>query len=284
MNRNDRITAGDLCKRIAAVHAPPEWACFFEVANSTGSNVRRYADAVAMSLWPSRGLTLRGFEVKVSRQDLKKEAADPMKAETVAKYCDEWWVVAPPDLVRDVDLELPPAWGLMVAKEKGGLRVARAATMTEAAPISRGFLASILRRAQGMVAKENEGWVRRENIQDEINKAIEHGKTLAPIEAGIVKRDFGHLQKRVEDFKIGTGIDLTDPFNWRVDVARISHCYRLGSALDGEYHGGSIRNMVDSLRCVEKGAKDMLKSLADIESKDEQSRVVPTVVEEEVAR
>lgn len=40
----------------------PEWAIFFEVGDGTGSAQRRWADAVAMNMYPSRGL-----EIQVSK-------------------------------------------------------------------------------------------------------------------------------------------------------------------------------------------------------------------------
>ena len=33
----------------------------------------RYADAIAMNLWPSRGLAVHGFEIKISRGDWQRE-------------------------------------------------------------------------------------------------------------------------------------------------------------------------------------------------------------------
>jgi len=45
-----------------------EYACLPQVRNATGySSVIRTADAIAMSLWPSRGLDLHGFEFKSLR-------------------------------------------------------------------------------------------------------------------------------------------------------------------------------------------------------------------------
>ena len=97
---------------LRARYCAPEHALFFEVANGTGSNIRRYADAVAMNLFPSRGLTLSGFEVKVSKHDWRRELKSPHKAEEgIFKYCDHWWVVAPSGIVgKD---ELPSTWGLL---------------------------------------------------------------------------------------------------------------------------------------------------------------------------
>src|SRR5438876_1169784 len=71
------------------------------------------ADALAMSLWPSRGLELHGFEIKASRADWRTELRNPETADEIATRCDRWWIVAgSADIVTDG--ELPPTWGLLV--------------------------------------------------------------------------------------------------------------------------------------------------------------------------
>lgn len=126
-------------------YAAPEWALLFEVGDATGARHTRFADALAMSLWPSRGLTLHGMEIKVSRSDWKRERANPEKAETIAAYCDYWSLVTAKGVVLDPD-EIPPAWGWL---EFDGVKFVRRRdeTRTEAQPISRAFLAALLRRA-----------------------------------------------------------------------------------------------------------------------------------------
>lgn len=123
----------------------PEYALFFEVANGTGSNIRRYADALAMSLFPSRGLTIAGFEIKVSRNDWRRELRNPHKAEEgIFKFCDFWWIVAPAGVVEKSDL--PPTWGLLELGEKK-LRQAVDAPRLKPTPMTRNFIAAVLRRA-----------------------------------------------------------------------------------------------------------------------------------------
>lgn len=125
-------------------YAPPAYAFLEQVANGTGSNGSRWSDALAMSLYPSRGLDLIGFEVKVSRTDWQKELAEPAKAEAVAKYCNQWMLVAgDASIVREH--ELPAPWGLMVFSN-GKLRVVKGPKRLEAQPIDRKFLAALLRR------------------------------------------------------------------------------------------------------------------------------------------
>lgn len=142
-----KINSADIRKAMHARWAAPEYAIMWEVGEGTGSNSGRYADAVIMSLWPSRGLELHRIEIKVSRSDWKREAADPEKAEAVAKYCDRWYVHTPKGLIADIS-EVPPAWGIREFDGRQWTTLKEAST-TEAAPITRKFLAAMLRRADG---------------------------------------------------------------------------------------------------------------------------------------
>lgn len=214
---------------LAKAHSAPEWACFFEVSNTTGFAATRRADAVAMALWPSRGLTIRGFEIKRSRGDLKREHDDPSKAEAVAQYCDEWYLVTPPKLVADIGTQLPAAWGLMEADpETGKLRTVRAAKALEAKPISRGFLAAMLRRAAETVASENSGWVRKAEIESKIAEAYLKGKDDAPTHAKHTLLELERVRKILRDFEEQTGIDI---LGWKYDPKRIGHAVRIGELL-----------------------------------------------------
>lgn len=124
----------------------PEFALLPQVRNATGyARTTRTADAIAMSLWPSRGLELHGFEIKSARHDWIREVRDPAKAEEIASRCDRWWVVAgAEDLVQPG--ELPPTWGLLV-RRGNALAVAVEAPKLDSAPIDRPFLAALLRKA-----------------------------------------------------------------------------------------------------------------------------------------
>jgi len=115
------VNAGIVVKALAAKYTAPEYAFLTEVRNSVGFQKKiRTADAMAMSLWPSRGLYMTGFEVKVSRADWKKELESPEKAEELARFC-KLWFVACPDKMIDKD-EVPPGWGLIYVREDGSLK------------------------------------------------------------------------------------------------------------------------------------------------------------------
>lgn len=155
----------------------PEWVVLTEVADRPGG-AARYADAIAFNLWPSRGLAIHGFEVKVSRSDWLRELKDPAKAERIQSYCDYWWIAAPEDVVQDG--ELPDGWGLMVPNKGSRLRVVTRADKTDAKAIDRPFAASALRRAfqQSPVKASHDAALsaaRREG-QEEAKRTIEELK------------------------------------------------------------------------------------------------------------
>lgn len=93
-------------------HEGPAWVVVPEVPNGTGSNVSRRADAIALGLWPSRGYEIHGYEVKVSRGDVRKELNDPSKADAVGRFCDYWWLVVE-DLSIIDGLVVPSTWGIL---------------------------------------------------------------------------------------------------------------------------------------------------------------------------
>lgn len=140
------MTADDLFERIRKHYAAPEWAVFAQV-RSSASNApgTRVADAIAFNLWPSRGMPVHGFEIKVSRRDWLRELKSPHKADEVAAYCDYWTlVVSDPAFVKDG--ELPETWGLFVPGGTGLTEVV-APERTASRDMDRPFVAALLRRA-----------------------------------------------------------------------------------------------------------------------------------------
>jgi len=174
---SDKITTAAINNALRVKYAAPRWALLFNVADATGMVQGRWADAIAMSVWPSQGLELHGMEVKASRGDWLRERAKPEKAEAIATYCDHWWLIAAKDVAKDD--EIPPAWGWI---EWNGDRLVtrRQSTKTDAAPMTRGFLASLLRRAakadEDLVgaAIEAEKKQREERFADRVAREVEH--------------------------------------------------------------------------------------------------------------
>lgn len=126
-------------------YAAPECAILFEVRNQTGySREVRSADAIAMSLYPSRGLSITGFEIKRSRGDWMTELKKPDKSSAIQRYCYYWYVAVSDETIVQKG-ELPPTWGLLVPWGKTKLKCRIEAPKLTPEPISRHFLASLMR-------------------------------------------------------------------------------------------------------------------------------------------
>jgi len=87
------VTAAEILVSLQERFCGPQYAFLPAVRDRTGMGASRTADAMAMSLWPSRGLELFGFEIKVSRMDWLRELKAPEKSEELFGYCDRWYVV-----------------------------------------------------------------------------------------------------------------------------------------------------------------------------------------------
>lgn len=159
-------------------HAPkerggngPEWAFVEHVRNAAGFDAKRTIDAMALGLWPSRGMELHGYEVKVSRADFRREIADPAKMDAFAHVLDRFWIAAPRGVVP-VN-ELPSTWGLLEVADDGvsiRQKVAAPLLTEERAAIPRTLLVPLM-RAAGAIVKS-----RPEDIENEYKRGFAEGK------------------------------------------------------------------------------------------------------------
>lgn len=198
-------TAGECVAALARRYRAPEYALFEQVGNGTGFVANRWADAMAMSLWPSRGLDLIGFEVKVHRNDWLRELRNPSKAEDIASGCDFWFVVAgDADTVRQE--ELPAPWGLLVLESRGLVQRKPAERRTPQPPLDRPMVAAILRRA-------SEGMVPKSSIQAQLDSQFEagreQGKRLASSDETHARRELEGLRESVREFERVSGVKLS---------------------------------------------------------------------------
>jgi hypothetical protein len=212
-----KVDAGRVMAALVKRYRAPEWALFEQVGNGTGFSGNRWADAMAMSLWPSRGLDLFGFEVKVYRNDWLRELRNPSKAEEVATYCDFWNVVAGgPGIVEKS--EVPALWGLMELRGGKLLTVKPAERRTPAVDLDRPLVAAILRRA-------TEGMVPRSSIEALIHSAhaegIETGKARAEGTNGLeaAQREATNLRATIEAFEKESGVTMSQYAGGRIGRA-----------------------------------------------------------------
>ncbi len=196
-----KVTAADVRALLRVRYAAPEWALLFEVSDTTGAAKSRSADAVAMSLWPSRGLELHGFEIKVTRGDWLREKKAPEKAEAIARFCDRWWVVAPAEVV--LDGELPVGWGLLVAQGSKLVRRHEAPLLDEVQPVSRAFLAALMRRAHETTSAP-------EDVKAEILRQVEatrvREKSAARQAYAAMEQRVAAQEKAIAEFEAASGV------------------------------------------------------------------------------
>jgi hypothetical protein len=104
------VTARELKDRLYGRHPggvfpqPGAWTCIEEW---------RAIDLLAWSAWSSEGGYRRvGYEVKVSRADLRRELLDPLKRARNVKWCNEFYLAVPAGLLTDEELAWEePEWG-----------------------------------------------------------------------------------------------------------------------------------------------------------------------------
>lgn len=209
--RSKNYTEADLFTLLRKRHPAPAWSTLPQVPDATGMRATRYADAISMSLWPSRGLELHGFEIKCNRSDWTKELKTPQKAEAVASYCHRWWIVAPSTKIVPLE-EVPPRWGLLVVSGKG-LKQAKEAELLEPRPLNYEFLAALLRRAdenrKGLPTNFDAGSMVPANaIKQELEEAYKRGKNSGYAKAERERGNQDQLAKSVADFEERSGIKI----------------------------------------------------------------------------
>jgi hypothetical protein len=219
--------AHQLVAQLREKYPPGAYALFEQVARGTGFHANRHADAVMMSLWPSRGLELTGFEVKCYRGDWKRELADPEKADEIAAFMDRWFIVAAGDGIVDKG-ELPATWGLLVSDGKK-LKVVKEARALEPKPLSRSFLAALLRRASEGEAAALAAEFARGREDGIANGPAEHQRRMKALEDRV---EFH--KKKLAEFEAASGVKVDDWNAGRIGEAVkvvMSEYYRAPEAL-----------------------------------------------------
>lgn len=200
----------DLVALIRRRHEGPGWQVFTELANGTGGRAKRRADALAMAMWPSLGYEVHGYEIKISRGDVRRELQDVAKSDAVGKYCDFWWLVISDPTIID-GLIVPAGWGILTPRDRV-LRVVRPAKKRKALALDRTFVAAMIRSAISH-------WVPRETHNAEIKRAVENERAHGGDET---KRDLERLRRMVADFEATSGITIS---GWR-------HAATVGKAVE----------------------------------------------------
>jgi len=203
------FTAQDIEDLLSNRFCAPAWAFIPQVRNGTGFlNSARTADALAMSLWPSRGLHLNGFEIKINRGDWLSELKNPAKAEAIAQFCDFFWVVSPKDIIKLE--EIPQNWGWLVPFGKS-VKAMKPPIQMKSEVIDKLFLAAILRRAQETIAPAAK-------IEAARKKGKAEGEKEADRAFKYSKERHAELKQRIFDFQKKSGVNID---SWQLgDIAK----------------------------------------------------------------
>ena len=205
-----KVTSSDIRVALEKRYCAPEWCLMHEVANGTGFTGKRYADCIAMDLFPSRGLAIHGLEIKVSRSDLSNELKNPDKADEIAQYCDLWYIVTPKGLTDGMELPLP--WGVIELHETGLLREKKRAKPLDAKPLTRSFIAALARRISQLdaasISQLAEERIRpeRERIEQQV-KELREERDKYP--HGMLDR-YTELEEGVERLEKALGFSIRD--------------------------------------------------------------------------
>jgi hypothetical protein len=244
MTSDDKIHAA-----LARRFGPPWYAFFGEVRNCTGFAKRtiRTADAIAMSLYKSRGIDLYGFEIKVDRGDFLHEMKKPEKAEEIAQHCDFWFLVTGDAAVASPD-ELPRPWGLMLV-EGGKVKIRKKAErlQPEGSPVARTFVASLLQRASKASPERK---ALEQARQEGVEEAFEQARNTAAYDFNRLKEEADDLKRRVKEFEKASGVSIAN----RWDVGDVGQAVRI------------VREMLLSPVRMVNQAQYVLMKIADVRS------------------
>lgn len=208
----DAWSEAKIIELLSTRYSGQEWAFIRKVPNGTGMAMSRTADAIAMGLWPSKGLHLHGHEIKCSRSDWLREIQDVTKAEAFAQYCHFWWIVAPKGVVELP--ELPANWGLIIPTGTS-LRVKRPATCREPKVIDHAFLAGLLRAACRCGVDAELKAAAKGEYERGYQAAQEHQKSGRRAEASVAEQELRTLRKQVAEFNEASGLQFPEWFGAR---------------------------------------------------------------------
>lgn len=202
-------------------------ALLWEVREGTGATRGRSMDALSMSLWPSRGLHMTGYELKSSRSDWQRELKKPDKAQWAYDFCHYWYLVVSDERIVQPG-ELPATWGLIGPKGRG-MGVLKESPFNDAAESpTPAFIASLLRSSLGHSPSKQE-------LAAQYEKGHAAGKTEGERQARYGKEAHKKLQDVVREFQNASGLQLpTSLHGWRQEESAKTLGEAVRKVLDGD--------------------------------------------------
>lgn len=227
-----------------------EYALMQEVSDKAGHGRSRSADYMVMNLWPSRGLSLHGIELKSFRSDWLGELKNPKKAENIFQYCDYFWLLTSEESIAKLE-EIPANWGWLSVKSSR-IHVKKEAPKLSPLPITRSFLAAMLKRAC-----DKTEFVHVDSIEDEINKAREENSINQERKMKDLVEELAQIKDSISKFQKASGIyNLSFSDRWSDGDPT-----KIGEAVKFLEKGGAKGIKEDLLR-LEESAKRVLEGIS----------------------
>ena len=218
------LDAQELLALLKVRYPAPSWALIPQVGDRTGG-WSRCADAIGVSCWPSLGLAVHGFEIKSYRGDWLREVKNGEKSQALFRFCDYWWIVAGNDQIVQPG-ELPPTWGLLVAKG-GKLHVAHGAPPLTPEPLTKTFIASVLRESLEIVTPDSKLKEARDEGKAEGRK---EGTEEGRYRRESAEKELANLRGAIAVFEKAAGVKFTEVSSYwdgKDDAERFGHAMRL---------------------------------------------------------
>lgn len=242
------MNAIDIERLLSIRYSSPAYAFFTQVRNQTGfSNTKdgvRSADGLALSLYPSRGLNLHGFEIKVYKSDWKKELKSPEKADAIGRYCHYWWMVAPAGLIDSQ--ELPDNWGLLEAYEDK-IMIKKQAVFVKPEPITFPIVCGILRKA-------SESMTPNDLVQAKIKERTAGIEKSLEIKYKYQIDDCKKLEERVAKFEEISGVKID---GWGLE--NVAAAVKIINSQQGENYISELKRMKSNLDDLSKRVGNILE-------------------------
>ena len=246
----ETMNTPEIMLALKSKYPPPQYTLLFEVRNKTGYGISttRYADAIVLDLYPSKGLYMSGFEFKTTRTDLINDLRNPSKHQEISKHCNFWWlVVGDRKIIKDG--EIPEKWGLMVPRGKQ-LVIKKHAPLTETPDVPKYFMASLLRSALRVSPAEEE-------IRVAVDRAIQQERptSKANIEYKVKSQrgEIDSLQRSITAFEEKSGMKIQ---TWNVG--------RMGEAVKFVMEGG-LKGLETRIRTIKRDSDQISKIAQTVE-------------------
>lgn len=206
---------------LSAAYCLPNYLLLYEVRDATGFDGKRSADAIAISLYRSRGQYITGFEFKQSRSDWLRELKDPDKAEKIGKFCDYFYLVTtdnPNKNSSELKIanmeEIPPSWGWIATGGKR-LKTIKVAEKLPSVPLDRSMLCSLLYAAKERFSQEN-----KKSLDALVGAGVRDANNQLQRDNERLTEQNNKLERSIQQFEDASGVSI-----------RWGDCEKIGAAV-----------------------------------------------------